>query len=42
MTGGFRPNEPWPAGEEAVVAREIVVAGERVRIVESGQVLFER
>ena len=37
MTGGFRPNEPWPAGEAAVVAREVVVAGERVRIVESGR-----
>ena len=37
MTTGFAPNEPWPAGEQAVVAREIVVAGERVRIVESGQ-----
>ena len=36
MSAGM-PNEPWPAGEEAVVAREIVVAGERVRIVESGQ-----
>lgn len=30
-------NDPWPAGDRVVVAREIVVAGERVRIVESGQ-----
>ena len=30
------PNEPWPAGDRAVVAREVIVAGERVRIVESG------
>src|SRR5688572_2734626 len=33
---GLTPNEPWPAGDRAVAAREIVVAGERVRIVESG------
>jgi pimeloyl-ACP methyl ester carboxylesterase len=37
MPGGFTPDEPWPAGDPAVVARDIVVAGERVRIVESGQ-----
>ena len=36
MPGELKPNEPWPAGDTAVVAREIVVAGERVRIVESG------
>lgn len=36
MPGALRPNEPWPAGDTAVLAREIVVAGERVRIVESG------
>lgn len=33
---GFVPNEPWPAGEELVVARDFAVAGEQVRIVESG------
>ena len=30
------PNEPWPDGDQVVVSREVVVAGERVRIVESG------
>jgi pimeloyl-ACP methyl ester carboxylesterase len=37
MSGGLTPNERWPAGEQVVVARDVMVAGEQVRIVESGE-----